>query len=166
MRTAKIILILTTAIVLVTGCDWVRTQLGMATSQEIEALKTEQQRVEAGLRTADSIQKARLDSTKLVTDSLELEKAAQIKKLESTQRFHVILGSFKEHSNSARMVENLTKKGYKPQVFSFKNGFEAVSVCSFDKATPAFNKMYELLDNEGIAPDDIWVYDIRQSLHN
>ena len=58
MRTAKIILTLTTAIMIVTGCDWVRSQLGMATSQEIEALKIEQQRVEAGLQKADSIEKA------------------------------------------------------------------------------------------------------------
>ncbi|MDD2583504.1 MAG: hypothetical protein PHE99_00995 [Bacteroidales bacterium] len=165
MRTAKIILTLTTAIMIVTGCDWVRSQLGMATSQEIEALKIEQQRVEAGLQKADSIEKARLDSIKLVADSLEMEKAIEKKKLESRERFHVILGSFKNYSNSARMVEKLTKKGYKPQVFNFKNGFEAVSICSFDKVTPAFNEMYNLLD-QGFAPDDIWVYDIKQNLHN
>lgn len=165
MRTAKIILTLTTAIMIVTGCDWVRSQLGMATSQEIEALKLEQQRAEAGMHAADSIEKARLDSLKLVSDSIDIKKAIEQKKLESKKRFHVILGSFKDYSNSARMVDDLTKKGYKPLVFNFKNGFEAVSVCSFDKATPAFNEMYKLLD-QGFAPDDIWVYDIKQNLHN
>jgi len=165
MRTAKIILTLTTAIMIVTSCDWVRTQLGMATSDEIETLKSEQQRMKAGMRTADSIEQTKLDSTQLAIDSLELKNAAQAKKLESTKRYHVILGSFKEHSNSARMIENLTKKGYTPHVFSFKNGFEAVSVCAFDKISPAFNQMYKLLDN-GFAPDDIWVYDIKQNLHN
>jgi len=165
MRTAKIILTLTTAIMIVTSCDWVRTQLGMATSEEIETLKSEQQRMEAEMQTADSIEKTRLDSTQVTLDSLELKNAVQTKKLESTQRYHVILGSFKEHSNSARMIENLTKKGYTPQIFNFKNGFEAVSVCAFDKVSPAFNQMYKLLD-DGFAPDDIWVYDIKQNLHN
>ncbi|MFA6770255.1 MAG: hypothetical protein WCR71_03690 [Bacteroidales bacterium] len=165
MRTAKIILTLITVIMIVTGCDWTRSQLGMATSKEIEALKNEQERMEASLYIADSIKNAKLDSIRLVTDSMAIKEAAQLKRLESTQRFHVILGSFKVHSNSSRMMETLTKKGYKPQLFNFKNGFEAVSVCSFDKATPAFNQMYKLLD-DGIAPDDIWVYDIRQNLHN
>lgn len=165
MRTAKIILTLTAVVMTITGCDWVRLQLGMATSQEIEVLKNEQERMEAGLRIADSVEKARLDSTKLITDSLVINKVPEANKLVSTQRFHVILGSFKEHSNTARMIDNLTKKGYTPQVFNFRNGFEAVSVCSFDKATPAFNEMYKLLDL-GFAPDDIWVYDVRQNLHN
>lgn len=165
MRTAKIILTLTTAIMIVTGCNWVRSQLGMATSEEIEALKNEQTKMEAQMRIADSIEKARLDSTKLTLDSLEIKGTSQVKKLESSERFHVILGSFKEHSNSARMVEKLISKGYKPQVFNFKNGFEAVSVCSFDKVSQAFNQMYKLLDDD-FAPDDIWVYDIKQGLHN
>lgn len=165
MRTAKIILTLTTAIMIVTGCNWVRSQLGMATSEEIEALKNEQTKMEAHMRIADSIEKARLDSTKLTLDSLEIKDTSQEKKLESSERFHVILGSFKEHSNSARMVEKLISKGYKPQVFNFRNGFEAVSVCSFDKVSQAFNQMYKLLDDD-FAPDDIWVYDIKQGLHN
>ncbi len=165
MRTAKIILTLATAIMIVTGCDWVRSQLGMATSQEIVALKHEQQRIEAQMLIADSIEKARLDSTQLIADSLALGSNPQVKKLISNQKYHVILGSFKEYSNSARMVENLTKKGYKPQVFHFKNGFEAVSACSFDQISLAFNQMYKLLDS-GFVPDDIWVYDIEQKLHN
>jgi hypothetical protein len=164
MRTANKLIILLAAVLVVTGCDWLRSQLGMATSQELEELKTERIREEAEQRVKDSLEKVIADSLAMVADSLEAQEAGKNASLDETKRFHVILGSFKVHSNSERMAENLKKKGYEPVVFSFYNGFEAVSVCSYDHVTPAFNAMYRLLD-EGFGPDDIWVYDIRQNLH-
>jgi hypothetical protein len=164
MRTANKLIILLVAVLVVTGCDWLRSQLGMATSQELEELKMESVREAAAQRVRDSLDKVVADSLAMVADSLEAEQASQVASLDETKRFHVILGSFKVHSNSERMAENLRKKGYEPVVFSFHNGFEAVSVCSYDRVTPAFNAMYRLLD-EGFGPDDIWVYDVRQNLH-
>ncbi|MEA4867205.1 MAG: hypothetical protein VB097_01765 [Rikenellaceae bacterium] len=164
MRTAKFFTTIIIAIMIVTGCDWVRSQLGMATSEDIEALKNEQQRMEAQMRIADSIERATLDSAKAAADSAAVLEQ-QPKKLVTDKRFHVIMGSFKDYSNSARMVQALKEKGYSPVVFSFRNGFEAVSVSAFDKVTHAFNQMYKLLD-QGYAPDDVWVYDIKQNLHN
>lgn len=164
MRTANKLIILLATVLTVTGCDWLRSQLGMATSQELEELKMERIREETAQREKDSLEKVVADSLAMTADSIETEKEPGSASLDETKRFHVILGSFKVHSNSERMAENLRKKGYEPVVFSFYNGFEAVSVCSYDNVTSAFNAMYRLLD-EGFGPDDIWVYDIRQNLH-
>src|SRR5690606_7904136 len=102
MRTAKFFTTIIIAIMIVTGCDWVRSQLGMATSEDIEALKNEQQRMEAQMRIADSIERATLDSAKAAADSAAVLEQ-QPKKLVTDKRFHVIMGSFKDYSNSARM---------------------------------------------------------------
>ncbi len=164
MRTAKFFTTIIIAIMIVTGCDWVRSQLGMATSEDIEALKNEQLRMEEQMRIADSLEQARADSARVAADSAIVAEQ-QVRKLVTDKRFHVIMGSFKDYSNSARMVKKLEQKGYSPVVFSFRNGFEAVSVCSFDKLSVAFNQMYKLLD-DGFAPEDVWIYDVHQNLHN
>lgn len=169
MRTAKLILTLMAAIMIVTGCDWVRTQLGMATSDDIAELRKEQQRVEAERRTADSLRMVAEDSVNVnLADSVAAAKASnagtQGVAPDMSNRYHVIVGSFKDYSNSERMVANLKKRGYEPSVLDFKNGFKAVSISSYSKMSPAFNVMYKLVD-ENFVEDDIWVYDIRQNLH-
>ncbi len=165
MRTAKYLLTLTAAILIVTGCDWVRSQLGMTTSEEMEALRREQIRQQQERRINDSIAQVRADSLQsAVADSLAREAEKGRPLFDSQNRFHVILGSFRVYSNSERMVESLKSKGYKPVAMDFKNGFRVVSVKSFGSINAAFNEMYKLLDAD-IGPDDIWVYDTRQNLH-
>ncbi|MDP3451896.1 MAG: SPOR domain-containing protein [Bacteroidales bacterium] len=169
MRTAKFLLIMMAAIMIVTSCDWVRSQLGMATSDQIAELKREQQRVEAERRTADSIERVKQDSlSAIVADSVAAAKqiadGSLSRSANLSNRYHVVVGSFKDYSNSERMVINLKKRGYEPSVIDFKNGFKVVSVSSYSNMSAAFNVMYKLLD-ENFGADDIWVYDVRQALH-
>ncbi|MDP3436351.1 MAG: SPOR domain-containing protein [Bacteroidales bacterium] len=167
MRTVKFFLILMTAIMVVTGCDWVRLQLGMATSEDIAALKKDQQQPDTSamlrdsLAIADSLSRAQTDSIK----ALQAKPAGEMKKADMTNRYHVILGSFKDYSNSTRMIESLKGKGFSPSAIDFKNGFRVVSIASYGTLGTAFNEMYRLRD-QNFGPDDIWVYDVRQNMHN
>ena len=176
MRTVKLFLILMTAIMLVTGCDWVRLQLGMATSEDIAALKKDQQQpdttamVKDSSAIADSLNRVEADTTKTqaeqsVATISQPEASGEIKKADMTNRYHVILGSFKDFSNSSRMIEALKGKGFLPSAIDFKNGFRVVSIASYSTLGEAFNEMYKLRD-QNFGPDDIWVYDVRQNMHN
>ncbi len=176
MRTAKTIISLMAAIMVVTGCDWVRSQLGMATSQQLEAIRKEQERLEAERRINDSIEK-------IISDSLELTRKDTLKtpeqkgsstaapsrdespaKVDTQNRYHVIVGSFKDYTNATRMVENLRKKGYSPSTMDFKNGFRVVSAAGYPNISTALTEMYKLID-QGFGTDDVWVYDTNHNLH-
>ncbi len=159
MRTAKYILALIAAIMVVTGCDWIRMQLGMATSDDIEAIKKKTAEEESVKVVIDStaIKEAQEREREKKEEEIKLQKAA-------VNRFHVIIGSFKKHSNAQRAVEYLEKKGYTPHVFEFKNGFMAVSAASFPYLAPAYTEMYNIMDR-GMWKDDLWIYDIKQNMH-
>lgn len=171
MRAIKFLIIVVAATLTVTSCDWVRAKLGMPTSADLNEAQRAYQESEAARRISDSIAQAKRDSTARVADSLstaqESQKDLATKKFDpnAAKRFHVIVGSFKDHSNTARFVKKLEAQGYTPVVFNFKNGFEALSASSFDNISSAFNQMYKLMD-DGYAPEDVWVYDTKQNLHN
>ncbi|HBG24654.1 MAG: hypothetical protein A2X17_06755 [Bacteroidetes bacterium GWF2_41_61] len=195
MRTVKFFLILMTAIMVVTGCDWIRVQLGMATSQDIAAMKKERQYDDSVRLMNDSVaisgnagEMSTTEGKKMViTDTSafnEQKKESNVAatnqpqqknqpeqavsapaKTSLTNRYYVIIGSFKDHSNSAKMAEYLKSKGFTPTIMDFKNGFRVVSTSSYSTLGQAFNEMYKLRD-QNFGPDDIWVYDVRQNMHN
>ncbi|PKO99626.1 MAG: hypothetical protein CVU13_03610 [Bacteroidetes bacterium HGW-Bacteroidetes-8] len=195
MRTVKFFLILMTAIMVVTGCDWIRVQLGMATSQDIAAMKKERQYDDSVRLMNDSIaiignagEMSTSEGKKMmITDTSafnEQKKESNVAatnqpqqknqpgqgvsapaKTNLTNRYYVIIGSFKDHSNSAKMAEYLKSKGFTPTIMDFKNGFRVVSTASYSTLGAAFNEMYKLRD-QNFGPDDIWVYDVRQNMHN
>ncbi len=162
----KKIALLFAILLAVTSCDWLRSKLGMATSDEIEALKREQERVDAQKRHNDSIAKALEDSLAHVAAMELSEQSTIISSTHGTKRFHVIIGSFKNDSNTQRMLSRLKKAEYTPVLINFKNGFGVVSICSFDNVTDAFNEKNRFLNSEKeFVPEDIWVYDMNQRLH-
>lgn len=190
MRTAKFFLTLMAAIMIVTGCDWIRMQLGMATSEDIANLKKERQYDDSVRMMNDSIamkgntgdvstsggynvkisdtaafNEPKADTTVKAETVKQPEPVAAPIKANPENRYHVIVGSFKDHSNAAKMAEYLKGKGYNPAVMDFRNGFRVVSAASFPQMGPAFTEMYKIADMN-IIKDDIWVYDIRQKLHN
>lgn len=184
-----------TAIMVVTGCDWIRVQLGMATSQDIAAMKKERQYDDSVRLMNDSVALSGNTAEMRATDGKSMKisdtSAFNEQKKESnvaatnqpqqknqpeqavsapaktslTNRYYVIIGSFKDHSNSAKMAEYLRSKGFTPTIMDFKNGFRVVSTSSYSTLGQAFNEMYKLRD-QNFGPDDIWVYDVRQNMHN
>ena len=108
-------------------------------------------------RQLDSINKAKADSLALIA-AMEAEKNAL------KERFYVVLGSFKVQGNAERMYQFLEKNNYTPRTIRFKNGFELVSAASTNNLQEALKIMDELLVFE-YCPDDVWVYDVKQGLH-
>ncbi len=195
MRTAKLFLTLMAAIMIVTGCDWIRMQLGMATSEDIANLKKERQyddsvrmmndsvamRGNAGDMSTSGSYNVKISDTAAFNErkadtTVKAETVKQPEPVKQAEpvavqeqkpgnRYHVIVGSFKDHSNATKMAEYLRVKGYNPTLMDFRNGFRVVSAASFPQMGPAFTEMYKIADLN-IIKDDIWVYDIRQKLHN
>lgn len=108
-------------------------------------------------RELDSINKAKADSLALLA-AMEAEKNAL------KDRFYVVLGSFKVQGNAEKMHAFLEKNNYTPKTIKFKNGFELVSAASTNNLQEALRILDELLSQE-YCPDDVWVYDVKQGLH-
>ncbi len=201
MRKSNLFILLVFFSFFLSGCDWVRFQLGMPTSREIEAKKSanlfiEEQRLKDSLLRLqiDSIAKASADTTALSqlvrenikaagdavagdvkeiakeiiqqTNKIATEKSTitEIPKADYSDRFYVIVGSFKDPVNSEKMFLFLSKNGYKPKLIEFKNGYKLVSAASFTTQAEASKEMLKIMDTD-FAPEDIWVYDTNQRLH-
>ena len=169
MRKSYILLALT-ALLLLTGCDFMRKLAGRPTSEDIENKKIEL------LRAEEAALQARLDSLreaqqKMLQDSLNvLDSLRQLggsilnpasmgglfaTKLEA--RYYIILGSFRARSN-AEALFNLTKAaGYKPALISFgKGGLIAVGVSPVNRLSDALAALNEV-KKEKFCPSDVWI---------
>lgn len=169
MRKSYILLALT-ALLLLTGCDFMRKLAGRPTSEDIENKKIEL------LRAEEAALQARLDSLreaqqKMLQDSLNvLDSIRQLggsilnpasmgglfaTKLEA--RYYIILGSFRARSN-AEALFNLTKAaGYKPALISFgKGGLIAVGVSPVNRLSDALAALNEV-KKEKFCPSDVWI---------
>ncbi len=159
MKAFKLVPVLLLAAVLFTGCDFFRSILGKPTSKDIERMRIEAEAQARKQRQLDSINKA---------NALNLEKAISEADSQFLQddahRYNVIIGSFKVEDNASKMYALLQKNGYKPVRIKFKNGYDVVSVASFDNYQKALAEMDRLLEFE-YCPDDVWVYDLHQHLH-
>lgn len=171
MRKVNLVFLLIFFSFFLSGCDWVRLQLGMPTSRELAAIKSANLFI-AERRLKDSILKIQIDSiAKLQADSATLSPSvaavssvAEIPKADFNDRFYVIVGSFKDPANSKKMFEFLSINGYKPALIEFKNGYKLVSAASFTTQEEASKEMYKIMETD-FAPEDIWVYDTYQKLH-
>lgn len=203
MRRFKSIIVFLAAVLLLSGCNWLRSTLGMPTSHDLAKVETEirMKRVADSLNalikdtlTVDSlkIRDSLPDSTSLSQinkDSIEKkitqpqpQKSVPMNKQSEkpssaissttkntpsqiiTARFYVIVGSFKDESNVAKMDEYLSKNGYKPIHLNFKNGYKVVASGAFANANEAYGAMRKLLELD-FSPEDVWVYDTNQKLH-
>ncbi len=143
------------------GCDWIKGQLGMATSADIERMKMElEQQAAREQRLRDSLENARLDSLRLV--ELEQQKDMPYAKLD--KQFYVILGSFKKDFNAENMVNALNEAGYSPVRIALKNGFDMVAAIGCNTLQEACAELKNIEDND-LCPYDVWIYNISQELH-
>jgi len=188
MRRFKSIIVFLAAVLLLSGCDWLRSTLGMPTSHDLAKIETEirMKRVADSLNALikdtliiDSLQirDSLPDSTSLAQKSVPIPVTAQSNTTSAissttkntpsqiiTARFYVIVGSFKDESNVAKMDGYLSKNGYKPIHLNFKNGYKVVASGAFANANEAYGAMRKLLELD-FSPEDVWVYDTNQKLH-
>lgn len=155
MKIVRLFSLFLIAATMLTSCDFFRSLAGKPTSKDIERMRIEAQAKKQ--RQLDSINKAKADSMALIA-AMEAEKNAL------KERFYVVLGSFKVQGNAERMYQFLEKNNYTPRTIRFKNGFELVSAASTNNLQEALKIMDELLAFE-YCPDDVWVYDVKQGLH-
>lgn len=155
MKIVRLFSLFLIAATMLTSCDFFRSLAGKPTSKDIERMRVEAQAKKQ--RQLDSINKAKADSLALIA-AMEAEKNAL------KERFYVVLGSFKVQGNAERMYQFLEKNNYTPRTIRFKNGFELVSAASTNNLQEALKIMDELLVFE-YCPDDVWVYDVKQGLH-
>lgn len=155
MKIVRLFSLFLIAATMLTSCDFFRSLAGKPTSKDIERMRIEAQAKKQ--RQLDSINKAKADSLALIA-AMEAEKNAL------KERFYVVLGSFKVQGNAERMYQFLEKNNYTPRTIRFKNGFELVSAASTNNLQEALKIMDELLAFE-YCPDDVWVYDVKQGLH-
>jgi hypothetical protein len=169
MKKSYIILALT-ALLMLTGCDFMRKLAGRPTSEDIE-----NKRIEL-LRAEEAALQARLDSLrqveqKMLQDSLNvLDSIRQLggsvlnpasmgglfaTKLEA--RYYIILGSFRTRSYAEALFSVAKDAGYKPALISFgKGGLIAVGVSPVNRLSDAFAALSEVR-KEKFCPSDVWV---------
>lgn len=159
MKTSKIIVILIVFAITVSGCDKIRSILGMPTSAQLEEVR-EQEMVKEGLqRFEDSVKKAKADSAKAAQTVTAAGGYSSMAK-----RFYVIVGSFKIEENAAKKVSQIKALNFSPEYLDFKNGFKVVSAYCTDDEKEAYANMRKLIDL-GIDEEEVWIYDKTQKLH-
>ena len=147
------------AVCVLSGCDWVKRQLGMPTSEDVEKLKMELAMKELRQKQiADSIEAARLDSIRM-----EQQKSV-IPYVTLDKQYYVIMGSFKLVSNAEILKANLEKAGYSPVRIALQNGFDMVALAGFNTYSEALAEMEKIGDND-LCPYDVWIYNVSQNLH-
>lgn len=147
------------AVCILSGCDWVKKQLGMPTSEDVARLKRELDMKELRLRQIqDSIEAVRLDSIKR-----EQEKNL-IPYVTLDKKYYIIMGSFKVISNAEMLKANLEKAGYSPIRIALQNGFDMVALAGFNSYPEALQELENIGDND-LCPYDVWIYNVDQNLH-
>lgn len=138
------------------GCDWVKGQMGMPTSEDIEKMKLELERQEL-LAQQEAAREQR------IRDSLKrVEELAAIPKVEG---YYVVLGSFKDHRNAEALDKLVKGFGYQSEQILLRNGFMMVAVGGHSTYSQAYRTMDKIGDQD-FCPYDMWIYGASQSLHN
>lgn len=160
MKTLRLVSVLLIAVTMLTGCDFFRSLIGKPTSKDIERMRIEAEAQAKKQKQLDSI-----NAANALAEAQRLEELANSDQVnEADGRFLVILGSFKVDGNAEKMYSLLESKGYTPKKLKFKNGFDVVSAFASDNYREAYNEMQKMMEME-YCPDDIWVYDLHQGLH-
>jgi len=160
MKLFRTVVILSAMALSLNSCDFFRSLVGKPTSAQLEQMRIEaQKKAEREKFVADSIKAAQEAA------ALAAQEAAELPPVSDTDpRFHVIVGCFKVEDNAVNYRELLSGKGYTPKRIMFKNGFDAVSLIQEDSWWKAQVAMENFM-NSPLCPDDIWIYDMHQKLH-
>lgn len=161
---AVILLVLSLSAV---SCDFIRTVAGRPTSSDIEAKRVEMEKTEA-LRQAreDSllmVEKAAEDSL-AATAAIAQEKITLINasKVVSNSReplpsrYYIVLGSFQDAANAAKLAERVSAEGFNAETIRFKSGSTAVGVMPSDNIAAAYKALNEAKKHD-FCPAEAWI---------
>ena len=169
------ILLLSAALVVVSGCDFFRVLAGRPTSAEIEELRAEIERVEAEELKArlDSIEKAKVRMMRdsiARQDSLAIVDAIVSKSgpfLAPTRfrglvegdfkaRFYVAVGVFRSRANAEGFMAKVERHGYEADLFAFNNGKFTIGVCPSDRIKD-LQESLRVISTDPFFPKGAWV---------
>lgn len=149
-----------------TSCDFMRRMAGRPTSDEIEVLKGEIDRVEQ-LRREEARVRASLDSLEAaiqaLQDSLANARSAKVEDVSRyltphlENRFYVIIGAFQSYENAKVLMRKADRFGYSPVLIGCRNGLIGVGVCPVDEYEDALQAL-QILRREKFCPADPWIY--------
>lgn len=98
------------------SCDWIRSRLGMPTSDELKLRQSLMLR-----DSLDKVARAREDS---ILEQTRLDSLERIVDQNKTKRYHVVMGSFIMDNNAQRMMKTLTTYGFTPQKLSSRTAMQ------------------------------------------
>ena len=164
--------ILTLAVLLTSGCDFIRTLAGRPTTQDLETKRLtiqrqEEARLQARLDSMEKAQQRMADSLAALEahllDSLSQARGTILNpsklgglyttKLET--RYCIIVGAFRTRAYAERKLKKCEEAGYTATIVSFRNGLLAIAVCPSDDLNVTLRKLRELR-GKGICPNDGW----------
>lgn len=161
MRKSVIISLIVASVLSITGCDWIRGELGMPVSADLDAYRSSKYVSKVDTSVIPVTDSTSVDSLSKQTTAVP---AADSVKPSVAKRFYIVAGSFKDASNVKKMEDVLKKNGYTPLTLAMKNGFMMVTAGGFDTEAEASKEMRFLLEKD-FSPEDLWVYDANTKKH-
>ncbi len=165
----SVLLLLSIALVLLTGCDFLRAIAGRPSSKDIEekriaVMKAEEKALQQHL---DSIRTAEMKS---VSDSLDAfsflmesgvvvsgpERVGGISGMELGYRYYIIVGAFRESANARKLFNAASEKGYDPVLINCRSRMIAVGLAPTDRIV-SVKESYEKLRTESFCPKEAWI---------
>lgn len=178
MLMKKSFLLLSGAMIMLTGCDFFRMLAGRPTSEDIENKRVEIIKAKEAAQKArqDSIARVELEVRKAVQDSIDactfiaenkitLYTVARLGGIQhdglsgsaTGSRYRVVLGSFREKSNADKLAASIYAAGdYQPHLISLRNGMIAVAACPSDKIQNVVSG-FKSLKMHKECPSDAWI---------
>lgn len=169
----KTLILLFAAVLLVTGCDFVRTLAGRPTSAQVEQIRKNRIAAEEAAHQArlDSMAKAEKAMAEALAareahllDSLTQAKGTVLNpsklgglfttKLES--KYYIVVGAFRVRSYAERKLNQCNKAGYTATIISFRNGLLAVAICPSNSLDETLKTLKQLRGTE-VCPQDGWI---------
>lgn len=104
---------------------------------------------------ANKIKPEELYPMDMIADIQKLEEEAQQLKIEESNPYHIIVGSFSIESNSDNMQRMLINEGYDSKILNAENGFYRVTITSHHNIHEAYNNLPTAMN---AINEDAWVY--------
>jgi ribosomal protein S8E len=159
MKLSNIIIALLTVLCL-TGCDWVRSNLGLLTSSQLNELKEGYQKEQAD-------KKFKADSIALIQDSLSINSTqngtltagAIIETNVQKGLYYIIFGGFKDKENVRKMADAVAGIGMKPvSIISESGTMEMVAAGPYSTEEEATKVTRGLPQDFQYDLSDVWIY--------
>lgn len=149
----KIFVFLIFSTVAISGCKFIKTKI-LGKPDPADTLEAYMDKMESQ-RLADSIALAELEQQRL--DSLAALEEEENTPMVSTNKYHVISGSFKTPSYAQKYKQKMIDEfGYKnTQILTANNGFNLVSIESFPNFNSALRELRHIREEGNF---EVWLY--------